>query len=177
MKKLKNIPNLILNIIIFMLIVIAVFVMIGFVQLNILNREYTDIFGYSLFQTKTGSMIPTIEIGDIVIVKLGDDVKQDDIITYKEGNSLITHRITQIDSDKIITKGDNNNTEDKPISREDIVGKVVYIIGDVQIWKMVFSDISVIIPICITIALFIVLILYKENSKDKKDDIIGEKNE
>lgn len=170
MKKLKNIQNIILNIIISMLSVIAIFVMTGFMQLNVFGREYTDIFGYSLLKTKTGSMAPTIEIGDIVIVKLSNNVKQDDIITYKEGNSLITHRIIKIDGDEIITKGDNNNTEDQPINKKDIVGKVVYIIGDIQIWKMVFSDINVIIPICTTIVLFIILMLYKEKPKDKKED-------
>ena len=162
-KILKIIKNIIINLIIFVLGIIAILAIWTSIQLNVQNKEYVNIFGYSIFSTETASMSPTIEIGDIVFVKLGEQVQKNDIITYKSENAFITHRIIEIDGDSIIAKGDNNNTEDKPIEKQDIIGKVTYIMNNVEVWKKVFSDLSVIIPISITVILFIILVSYKEN--------------
>ena len=45
----------------------------------------------------------------------------------KKENVFITHRIEQINEDSIIAKGDNNNTEDEPIKKDEVIGKVVFI--------------------------------------------------
>ena len=92
-----------------------------------------------------------------------------DIITYKSGNSFITHRIIEIDGDSIIAKGDNNNTQDEAIQKDAVIGKVTYIMNNVEVWKKVFSDLSVIIPISITVILFIILVSYKEKTGEKDD--------
>ena len=168
-KILKIIKKVIINLIIFVLSIIAILVIWGFIQLNIQNKEYIDMFGYSILSTETGSMSPTIEKGDIIIVKIGDETKANDIITYKQDNALITHRIEQINGDTIIAKGDYNNTPDDPIQKDQVIGKAVYIIHNVEIWKKVFTDIHVIIPMIITIVLFIVLVSYKEKIGEKKD--------
>lgn len=157
------------NLIIFVLGIIAVIAIYVSIQLNIQNREYINIFGYSIFSTETASMSPTIEIGDIVIVKIGQEVQKGDIITYKSKNVFITHRIIEIEDESIIAKGDNNNTEDEPISKDNIIGKVRFVINNVGIWKKVFSDITVIIPIFITAILIIILISYKEKTGEKND--------
>jgi len=164
-KILNIIKNVIINLIIFVLGIIAILAIWTSIQLNVQNKEYVNIFGYSIFSTETASMSPTIEIGDIVFVKLGEQVQEKDIITYKSGNAFITHRIIEIQGDSIIAKGDNNNTQDKPIKKQDIIGKVTYIMNNVEVWKKVFSDISVIIPISITVILFIILVSYKEKAK------------
>ena len=168
-KILKIIKNIIINALIFILGIIAIFAIWTSIQLNVQNKEYVDIFGYSIFSTETGSMSPTIKKGDIVIVKIGEQVNVEDIITYKKNNAFITHRIIEIDGDSIIAKGDNNNTQDEAIKQEAIIGKVDFIINNVEIWKKVFSDISVIIPIVITVILFIILVSYKEKTGDKND--------
>jgi len=161
-KILKIIKNIIVNLIIFVLGIIALIAVWTSIQLNVQNKEYVDLFGYSIFSTETGSMSPTMEKGDIVIVKIGEDAKEKDIITYKKDKSFITHRIIKIDGDSIIAKGDNNNTQDAAITKDAILGKVVFIINNVEIWKSVFSDMSVIIPIVITVILLIILVSYKE---------------
>ena len=163
MKKIR-----LINIIIILLSIIAIIVIWGFVQVSIQHKEYVNIFGYSIFSTETGSMSKTIEKGDIVIVKLGENtLNEKDIITYKSGNAIITHRIKKIDGNTIIAKGDSNNTEDDPIEKDMVIGKVVYIFNNVEVWKKVFSDMQVIVPICITIILLIVLVLYKEKTGDE----------
>lgn len=180
-KILKVIKNIIINLIIFVLGIIAVIAIWTSIQLNVQNKEYANIFGYSIFNTETGSMSPTMEKGDIVFVKLGAEVNEQDIITYKSGNSFVTHRIVEIQGDSIIAKGDNNNTQDEAITKEAVVGKVVYIINNVEIWKKVFSDIGVIIPVTITIILFVILVSYKEKTGDKTETVkkrgTGEKDD
>lgn len=163
-----NLAKIITDIIIILLSIIAIIVIWGFVQVSIQHKEYVNIFGYSIFSTETGSMSKTIEKGDIVIVKLGENtLNEKDIITYKSGNAIITHRIKKIDGNTIIAKGDSNNTEDDPIEKDMVIGKVVYIFNNVEVWKKVFSDMQVIVPICITIILLIVLVLYKEKTGDE----------
>ena len=87
----------------------------------------------NMYSINTGSMEPTIRIGDVVKVKKQREYKVDDIITFKESNSYfdtyITHRIVQIAGDKIITKGDANYINDEAISKDQIIGKVVKIYG------------------------------------------------
>ena len=61
--------------------------------------------------------------------------KKRDIITYKSDNAFITHRIIKMDGDSIIAKGDNNNTQDKPITKDAVLGKVVFIFNK----KLFFS--------------------------------------
>ena len=166
---LKIIKKVIVDLIIFVLSIIAILVIWGFIQLNIQNKEYVNIFGYSILSTETGSMSPTIEVGDIIIIKIGDEIKEDDIITYKQDDVLITHRIEQIDGDTIITKGDYNNIQDEKKKKDQVIGKAVCIINNVEVWKQVFTDMHVIIPMIITIILFIVMISYKEKIGEKKD--------
>ena len=167
-KILNIIKKIIINLIIFVLGVIAIIAVWTSIQLNVQNKDYIDLFGYALFSTETGSMSPTIEKGDIVIVKIGEQVQENDIITYKSNNSFVTHRIIEIDGDSIIAKGDNNNTQDEPITQDAILGEVVYIINNVEVWKKVFSDMSVIIPIVITVVLLIILVSYKEKTGEKE---------
>ncbi len=161
-KILGIIKNIIINLIIFILGIIAIISVWTFIELNVNGKEYINIFGYSMFSTATGSMSPTMEKGDIVFVKIGEPAKEKDIITYKKHNEYITHRIIKIDGNSIIAKGDNNNTQDEEITKDAVVGKVVFIINNVEVWKKVFSDPSVIIPIVITVILFVILISYRE---------------
>ena len=163
-KILKIIKSIIINLIIFILGIIALFAIWTSIQLNIQNKEYIDIFGYSIFSTATGSMSPTMEKGDIVFVKIGEEAKEKDIITYKKDNVFITHRIIEVNGESIIAKGDNNNTQDEAITKDAIIGKVVYIMNNVEVWKNVFSDPSVLIPVILTVILFVILVSYKEKT-------------
>ncbi len=163
----EKIKKIIINLIIFILVVIAIISVYAFIQLNVQNKEYINIFGYSVFSAETGSMSPTIEKGDIVIIKIGDEIRENDIITYQKENVLITHRIAKIDGDTIIARGDYNNTDDEPIKKENVIGRTVFIINNVEIWKKVFTDMHVLIPVGITVVLFILLVSYKEKTGEE----------
>ena len=87
-----------------------------------------NIFGYSFYNIVTGSMSDTIKIGDKVIVKLGKDVTEGDIIAYQKDGEVIVHRLIEKNGDSFVTKGDANNATDEPISEKQILGKVVKIL-------------------------------------------------
>ena len=79
-----------------------------------------------IFIVETGSMEDKIHTGDYVLVHRAKDYSVGDIITYRVNNYFVTHRIVEIDGDKITTKGDANNTIDDEINRNQIEGKVIY---------------------------------------------------
>src|SRR5690554_5235487 len=85
------------------------------IQTRVLGHKYNNFFGYAVFEVETGSMKGTINIGDWVFVKINDDVKVNDIVTYEQDGEYITHRIVGASSDRYITKGDANNRRDEAI--------------------------------------------------------------
>lgn len=98
-----------------------------FVCLNILKKDMAPINGYIVLEVVSGSMEPTLHIGDVIVVdtKVKDYNKNDIITFYDSEGSFITHRIVSINDKEMITKGDNNNTEDEPTDVSKIVGKYV----------------------------------------------------
>lgn len=168
MKILKIIKNILSSLLIIILLLVLAVSVYSFIQVEIQNKDYSNIFGYSIFQIETGSMSKALEIDDIIIVKIGNEnLKKDDIITFKQDNNLITHRIIKIDEDVITTKGDSNSGEDESITKEDVVGKVEIIFPNIRIWKAVFTDTKVLISLGITLILFVLMVSYKEKIGEK----------
>lgn len=171
MKKTKKINMLgcILNILIMVVVVITIIGLYYMAQVKILNKDYANIFGYTFFEVATGSMANTINIGDIVVVKVNETFKENDIIVYKEENSFITHRVIKIDGQDLITRGDANNSEDKPIKSDQILGKVIYIIPKIGIWRRVLASPEILGMIIISIILLgVVLMLTSKTEKEKE---------
>ena len=50
------------------------------------------------------------------------------MVVYQDDRMAVTHRIVSIAGSEVITKGDANNTEDRPIALESLKGKVVFAI-------------------------------------------------
>ena len=119
MKVYKIVKNIILDVLIILLV--------GLVVFSFLNRNKpVSVFGYYLLTVRTGSMESTFSIGDNIIVKESKDYKVGDIVTYKNNNVYVTHRIIKIDGNKVITKGDANNTSDPLFNKNKIIGKFIY---------------------------------------------------
>lgn len=169
MSLVKKIAEYITNILLIIVVIAIFFALYGFIQLKIMNKTYINYFGYTFFEVVSGSMSPTINTHDLIIVKIDNEVKEDDVITFYKDNSFITHRITDyVDDENIITKGDANNTTDKSISKNEILGKVVYIIPKFGIIRVILSDIKVIASVFVTIILFSIAFSIKKVDKDEK---------
>ncbi len=169
MKTLKKIIKVFFDIIIFFSIVLVILVLYNFFQIGVLNKKYPEFLGYTFFEVTTGSMKETIQINDIIIVKITDEVQKNDIISYEYNEEVITHRIIGQSQEEYITKGDANNSSDKPVKKTDVIGKVVKIIPKLGIWIKVFSDLKVVLSIIITIILFGLALNTKSEEKNKKN--------
>ena len=104
---------------------------------------------FSLFQITSGSMMPEIQVGEIVILIRKQEYKENDIITYQVNNSyFVTHRIVKLKEEGYITKGDANNIEDKEIvKKQDVKGKVIFhskVLGKVFKYKFYIAIILII---------------------------------
>lgn len=163
----KKIAEIITNFLIIMVIIAIFFALYGIFQLKVLNKNYINYFGYTFFEVVSGSMEPTINTYDLIIVKLDQNVGENDIVTFYSDNTFITHRIIQYKSDdKILTKGDANNTSDKYINKEMIIGKVIHNFRGFGIIKRVITEPKVLMSIFSTIMLF--SIAFSINSKEEK---------
>ena len=115
------------------LIPIICFNMVIILQAATNSEETPSVFGIKTFVIISGSMEPNLNIGDIIVVKKVEqnELKKGDVISFRNGESVITHRINdiKIENNGIIkyeTKGDNNNISDKNyVIYEDIEGRMV----------------------------------------------------
>lgn len=166
MKILRNILAIILDIVIAIITILIVIAATYVIQTKVQHKQNANIFEYTAFEVVTGSMSGTIEIGDLVIVKITDSVEPDDIIVYQEEDHFVTHRVLEINGEKIVTKGDANSSKDLPISNKQVLGKVVAVIPKVGIWKKVLTTPSVLIAIIITVILITAIVYYNPPKKE-----------
>lgn len=81
------------------------------------------------FSVQTGSMEPSIRVGDLVVVNSVPDYVVGDVITFTQSPGQIdtvTHRIVGINENgTFVTRGDANASADqKSVSRANIIGRV-----------------------------------------------------
>lgn len=163
----QKIISFILNI---LLIAVTIIIIIGFYyiyQLKIAKSDYANLFGYTFFEVATASMFPTIEIGDVVVVEITKDVQKNDIIVYKDGESIITHRLIEKNDKELIAKGDANNSEDKPINENMVLGKVIKIVPKLGTWRKVFTSKEVVGLIIVLITLLGIVFVSSSNTEEK----------
>ena len=151
MKKIQKILEKIFQVILLIIIVIN---LIAIVSVKIYKNSYPKIFGYTYFEVISGSMEPTIKVGDEIFVKITKNVEENDIISFKEDGQIVTHRLIKIDDGKYTTKGDNNDSEDKPIYKNDIIGKVIFTIPYLGKIKYVITNIYFLVILIISYAIY-----------------------
>lgn len=150
----RKILKLISNIIFSILLVMLAISFYSWVQINVLHKPYSEFMGYSVFEVVTGSMSGTIEINDYIVVKNDKNLHLKDIITFRDNNALVTHRVVELKENSIITRGDANNSDDVEITYNDVIGKVVYVFKNGGVWKKVFTDTKVIGLLFVTMLFF-----------------------
>ena len=89
------------------------------------------IMGYDGYVVVSGSMEPNIPVGSLVYIKevSFDDISVGDIITFKMGDNVVTHRVNMIDQENqmIQTKGDANDSADgSMLSMDNVLGKMAF---------------------------------------------------
>lgn len=92
----------------------------------ILKVDVPMVGGYSALIVLSGSMEPTIMTGEVIVIHAEPEYKLRDILTYRDGSILVTHRIVNVTDDTYTTRGDANNTDDPPIKKSQAVGKTIF---------------------------------------------------
>ncbi len=199
MKKAKKIFGRVMTVLSVLIFVFGVVIFVS--VLNASAGKVPSVFGFSVLQVKTGSMLPEYEIGTVVVTKKVDvnDLKVGDVISFYSMDQDIsgevnTHRIVKIEhggddnAPYFTTKGDNNSDVDKvKVWPSQIVGKVVYNLGTVSgSFIGVFQNPKVIFFVIILPLIFItfgeavnLVAMIAESKSQKKedgDDIPEEKN-
>lgn len=93
-----------------------------------------SILGYKPLTILSNSMQPVFEAGDVILIKSAESPKLNDVITYKHPDGIVvTHRVIKVTEKDgqpaFLTKGDNNNVDDKVvIPKEDVLGVQAVII-------------------------------------------------
>lgn len=170
MKIIEKILHIILDIFIVIVALLAIVLVYNFIQIKAFNKDYANFFGYTLLEISTGSMKDTLEVYDVVLVKLDTDIQVNDIITYKSDKELITHRVKEINGNEIIAKGDANNAEDKTTTRDSVIGKVVKTFPHLGIWFKVFTEPKVLASIFVTLILIGSILSHGKNKKEQNNN-------
>lgn len=170
------------------IIVILILLPILLMSIVILVDSYThpnevpSFFGWKPFIVLSGSMETQISAGDIVVVKEIDtkELKKGDIIAFKDGNIVITHRIeevTEIDGKtQYITKGDNNSTQDICyVLPEQIEGVFKFKVSRLGNLAM-FIQTPLGMIVCLSIPIIIIILLQTTDSKKEKEELIAKLN-
>lgn len=87
--------------------------------------------GWRFDAVLSGSMEPALHVGGVVLIKSVEplNITTGDIIAYRSGESLITHRVVEVIESELsfITKGDANEDPDLlPTPASSVVGKVIF---------------------------------------------------
>ena len=127
MKKVINIIGIAFCVFLTLIIIVNVTLI---AKSYIYPEKVPDFMGYKPFIVLSGSMEPTILTGDLVLTKevVPDRINKGDIIAFRvEGNTMVTHRVTDIvrenNSISFLTKGDANIGDDAhAVKAEDLEG-------------------------------------------------------
>lgn len=167
-KNIKNIKDVLRVGAYFFLFLLVSLCVYTFFTVDIMKKDYANVFGYTYFTVSTGSMSGTIEVNDVIFVKITDKAIVGDVITFKnKKGEIITHRVVQKLANTYITQGDVNNVADDPVPKEDVIGKVKYVISPSFILKL----------IAVFLILFIFLSLINFDKIVKKYIIPGKENQ
>ena len=163
----------------------VVIVVIG-VAIIWLGLRFVFDTGNPFYVVSSGSMVPNLNVNDILVVRDGDsfkDLKVGDIIVFDRpdgADRVIVHRVAEIFDDSegnhqiIRTKGDANDGSipgtDFPIREDDYIGKVAYVIpGAGVVTKILSPPVNYIIIAAIIALMVITQIGKRENDKNKNN--------
>ncbi len=122
-------------------------------------------FGIKTAIVLTGSMEPTLNIDDFVILReLKGRVNVNDIVSYKRPGEKteVLHRVVRVDKNIVITKGDANNKEDDPIDVMQITG--VYV-RKVKYLGKIIPFFTKPLGVSFTVTLFLIILLFPTSKK------------
>ena len=125
-------------------------------------------FGYGWAVVLTGSMEPSIQAGDLIIVSEDKPYDVGDTVVYQQGGMLVVHRVVEINDNMLTTKGDANNAPDSPIDRSVVKGAVLAVVPKVgTLVQFIKTPIGTLMVVA---AVFVLTELPYRKEKQKDDE-------
>lgn len=142
---------------------------------RILDKRGKPICNYYMYIIITDSMKPYINSGDIIIShkEKKEKIEIGSVITFSKFGEVITHRIIDITEDEngnkqYITKGDNNNIEDKySLNYDEIIGKEIIKIPYLGKIALILQK-----DVYIFLIIIIILTLYLHFQKNQEKNLL-----
>jgi len=76
LKRIKKVVSKVSSILIIILLTISLY---NFVSIKLLKKDLVEVFGYAMLEVVSGSMEPTIGVGDLIIINTNyKNLKKDD---------------------------------------------------------------------------------------------------
>ena len=156
-------PIKVLQCVVVAILVFLVFVCISvFIQTRVNPNKIPSIFGYKPFVVLSGSMEAEIFKGDLAVTREVDidTLQENDIVAFRDAdNHVVTHRIvdvvTENNEKKLITKGDNNNSNDsKAVEAKDIEGKYLFKLSGFGNFVLMMQE-----PVTLVIVLVLIAVI------------------
>lgn len=146
------------DIIEYVIVFLVIFINVFLITKSVKNPNKTpDFFGKKAFVIVSGSMIPEIEVGDIVIINDTQDVRINDIIAFRRDSNVIVHRIIskmEVNGKTMYqTKGDNNNIPDTElVDVSDIEGIYINKIPYVgKLLMFLYNNLAIVVVVIVLI--------------------------
>lgn len=178
----------------FFAVILTLFaVVLVFTMVSRVSGKAPSLMGYSVYRISSGSMEPTLKIGEVILSKECDvtSLKVGDIITY-EGEAgefkdkIVTHRVVrepyyESGNYYLVTKGDDNPADDTPISGDQVLGKMECELGFISAlydffitpWGLISIILLIVLAFFNEIIIFIKsLIGFKEEDENSLEKII-----
>jgi signal peptidase I len=78
------------------------------------------------------SMFPSVRPGDVLMIRRAglEDICEGDIVLFRRQRRLFVHRVVKIDGCETVTRGDAMPAADDAIGKENLLGKVAFILRD-----------------------------------------------
>ena len=180
LNKVKKIASIIV-----LIILLPILFINGVILVNsfIHPDEIPSFFGWKPFIVLSGSMETEIYPGDLAIVKEVDTntLKEQDIIAFKQGGIVTTHRIigiVEVDGiTKYITKGDNNNIQDNGyVLPEQVEGLYQFKIKNLGNFAM-FTQTPIGMMVCLSIPIALLLLIQlADSNRNRKESLNKERD-
>ena len=178
----RKIFNIITTVFLILLISLVVLIFISRLTGNV-----PSVFGYQVYRVQSDSMIPTLNVGDVILVKStpAEEIQNGDIVTYRclsgqlEGQ-MITHRVVEEPEQRdgvyyYRTKGDKEGAQmDDEISYSQIKGKYLKTMPWIdKVYTFFLSPAGLITFVLVIVILFgyeMVSLIISYKSINEKDD-------
>ena len=116
----------------------------------------------------SGSMEPELPVGSLCLIDCQQkEPEEGDIISYKAGDSVITHRVIEVTDEGYVTKGDANDSNDPGVVKQkQVFGTYVFSIPKAGYAVMFFRSLKGIVLTITFVICFSLLGRLLENRRE-----------